>query len=252
MMIWCAKRRKVWGPVVSRHYEFVINGVKLIADVSGALYRPDKHMLIVADLHFEKASAFAARGVALPPYDTAATLQRLAVAFDQFKPRAFVSLGDAFHDDDWPSRMTPADRAELARLTGAVETVWVTGNHDPTPPIGLPGAAMEIFRDANLVMRHEPIVRGAGFEAGELAGHLHPCAKLRQRGRNLRRRCFVHDAARAILPAFGALTGSLNVRDAAFDGLFDGPDYQAVMVGAARLAAIQPNRLLPDRARGPR
>ena len=89
-----------------------------------------------------------------------------------------------------------------------------------------------------------------GFGAGELAGHLHPCAKLRQRGRNLRRRCFVHDAARAILPAFGAMTGSLNVRDAAFDGLFDGPDYQAVMVGAARLAAIQPNRLLPDRARG--
>ena len=53
MMIWYAKRRKVWGPVVSRHYEFVINGVKLVADVSGALYRPDKHMLIVADLHFE-------------------------------------------------------------------------------------------------------------------------------------------------------------------------------------------------------
>ena len=234
---------------MSRHYEFVINGVKLIADVSGALYRPDKNMLIVADLHFEKASAFAARCVALPPYDTAATLRRLADAFNAFNPQSFVSLGDAFHDDDWPSRMSQADRAELARLTGAVETVWVTGNHDPTPPIGLPGAAMEIFRDADLVMRHEPMARGAGFEGGELAGHLHPCAKLRQRGRNLRRRCFVHDAQRVILPAFGTLTGSLNVRDVAFDGLFDGTEYQAVMVGAARLAAIQPNRLLPDRAR---
>ena len=234
---------------MSRHYEFVINGVTLIADVSGALFRPDKHMLIVADLHFEKASAFAARGVALPPYDTAATLRRLADAFDAFNPQAFVSLGDAFHDDDWPSRMSQADRAELARLTGAVQTVWVTGNHDPTPPIGLPGTAMEIFRDADLVMRHEPLAREAGFEAGELAGHLHPCGKLRQRGRNLRRRCFVHDAQRVILPAFGALTGSLNVRDVAFDGLFDGADYQAVLVGAARLAAIQPNRLLPDRAR---
>ncbi|MGB0478542.1 MAG: ligase-associated DNA damage response endonuclease PdeM [Parvibaculales bacterium] len=234
---------------MSRHYEFVINGVTLIADVSGALFRPDKHMLVVADLHFEKASAFAARGVALPPYDTAATLRRLADAFDAFNPQAFVSLGDAFHDGDWPSRMSQADRAELVRLTGAVETVWVTGNHDPTPPIGLPGTAMEIFRDANLVMRHEPMAREAGFEAGELAGHLHPCGKLRQRGRNLRRRCFVHDAQRAILPAFGALTGSLNVRDAAFDGLFDGTNYQAVLVGAARLAAIQPNRLLPDRAR---
>ncbi len=234
---------------MSRYYEFIVNGAKLIADVSGALYRPDRDMLIVADLHFEKASAFARRGVALPPYDTAASLQRLAAAFEQFRPQAFVSLGDAFHDDDWPSRMSQTDRAELVRLTGSVNTVWVTGNHDSTPPIGLPGTAMEIFRDVNLVMRHEPMARGDSFEAGELAGHLHPCAKLRQRGRNLRRRCFVHDAQRAILPAFGALTGSLNVRDAAFDGLFDGTDYQAVLVGAARLAAIQPNRLLPDRAR---
>ena len=88
----------------------------------------------------------------------------------------------------------------------------MTGTGDPTPPIGLPGAAMEIFRDADLVMRHEPMVRGAGFEAGELAGHLHPCAKLRQRGRNLCRRCLCM-MPRAILPA-GALTGSLNVRDA--------------------------------------
>lgn len=237
---------------MSRQYEFVVNGVSLIADLSGALYRPDKEMLIVADLHFEKASAFAARGVALPPYDTAASLQRLAAAFEQFRPRAFVSLGDAFHDDDWPSRMTQADRDRLTQLTGAVETVWVTGNHDPRPPLGLPGKGMEVFRNENLVMRHEPIVRGGDFEAGELAGHLHPCAKLRQRGRNLRRRCFVHDDARAILPAFGALTGSLNVRDEAFDGLFEGADYQAIMVGAARLAAIQPRRLLPDRARGPR
>ena len=234
---------------MSAQYEFVINGVSLIADVSGALFRPDKKMLIVADLHFEKASAFAARGIALPPYDTAATLQRLAAAFEKFAPQAFVSLGDAFHDDDWPSRMAPADRENLARLTGAVETIWVTGNHDPSPPIGLPGVAMDIFNDANLVMRHEPMQRGDGFEAGELAGHLHPCAKLRQRGRNLRRRCFVHDDGRAILPAFGALTGSLNVRDAAFDGLFNGADYQAIMVGAARLAVIQPKRLLPDRAR---
>lgn len=230
-------------------YEFVVNGVPLVADLSGALYRPDKKMLIVADLHFEKASAFAARGIALPPYDTAATLHRLADAFDKFKPRAFVSLGDAFHDDDWPHRMTLADREKLAQLTAAVKTVWVTGNHDPTPPVGLPGTAKEIFRDENLVMRHEPMARDGAFEAGELAGHLHPCAKVRQRGRSLRRRCFVHDDGRAILPAFGSLTGSLNVRDQAFDGLFQASDYLAILVGTTRLAAIYPDRLLPDRAR---
>ena len=233
-------------------YEFTINGARLIADLSGALYWPDQDMLIVADLHFEKASAFAARGVALPPYDTAATLQRLAAAFQTYQPKRFVSLGDAFHDDDWPARMSPRDRAALAQLAASVETIWVTGNHDPTPPVGLAGDAIAVLRvvgDGALVMRHEPMARHADFEAGELAGHLHPCAKLRQRGRNLRRRCFVHDGARAILLAFGALTGSLNIRDEAFDGLLEGAAYEAIMLGTARLAVVAPRRLLPDRLR---
>lgn len=231
--------------------EFIVNGALLVADLSGAVYWPDRETLIAADLHFEKGSAFAARGVALPPYDTAATLQRLAAVFDAYRPKRFVSLGDAFHDDDWPTRMAASDREKLSQLTGAVETLWVTGNHDPTPPAGLSGMAAEAFYlkgDGALVMRHEPLMRRNGFEAGELAGHLHPCAKLRQRGRSLRRRCFVHDGARAILPAFGALTGSLNVRDAAFDGLF-GNNYQTIVLGAARLANIDAERLLPDRTR---
>ena len=141
------------------HYEFTVNGARLVADLSGALYWPAQDMLIVADLHFEKASAFAARGVALPPYDTAASLQRLAAAFQTYQPQRFVSLGDAFHDDDWPARMASHDRDGLAQLAASVETIWVTGNHDPTPPRGLAGTAMPVFRasgDGALVMRHEP------------------------------------------------------------------------------------------------
>ena len=50
----------------------------LVADCAGALYWPDEGVLVVADLHLEKGSSYAARGVLLPPYDTAATLARLA------------------------------------------------------------------------------------------------------------------------------------------------------------------------------
>ena len=231
-------------------YEFKVNGAALIADLAGAVYWPAANALIVADLHFEKGSAFAARGVALPPYDTAATLARLGGLLDVYRPARLISLGDAFHDDDWPRRMSAEDGAQLTTLAGRQETIWVTGNHDPSPPTGLPGTAHDVYRasfDGELVMRHEPLALADGFEAGELAGHLHPCAKLRQRGRSLRRRCFIHDAQRAILPAFGALTGSLNVRDAAFEGLFKGRDYEAVLLGTARLAQIDSQRLLPDR-----
>lgn len=234
-----------------KHIEVMINGAVLIADVSGALYWPAAQAVIVADLHFEKASAFAARGVALPPYDTAATLARLRNVLAAFRPQKLISLGDTFHDDNWQARMAAQDGAQLQQLAEGVDVIWVTGNHDPTPPKHLPGTAHDNVRlayDGALTLRHEPLSRhAAAFEAGELAGHLHPCGKIRQRGRNLRRRCFVHDATRLVLPAFGALTGSLNVRDVAFADLFDGRDYNAVLIGQERVATIDAKRLLPDR-----
>jgi metallophosphoesterase superfamily enzyme len=58
----------------------IVAGAALTADGSGALWWEAERLLIVADLHFEKGSAFAARRVFLPPYDTAATLARLAAA----------------------------------------------------------------------------------------------------------------------------------------------------------------------------
>ena len=237
----------------NKQYELNVNGAKLIADISGALYWPAAEAVIVADLHFEKGSAYAARGVALPPYDTAATLKRLAALIAAYRPKMLISLGDSFHDDYWAARMAAQDRDALLHMVSDLQVKWVTGNHDPTPPKGLPGAAAELFHmhhDGALVMRHEPVPRhDAAFQAGELAGHLHPCGKLRQRGRSLRRRCFIADDSRAILPAFGALTGSLNVRDAAFDDLFAAGAYQVVLLGQDQMASVAVNRLLPDRAR---
>lgn len=236
-----------------KQYELRVNGATLIADLSGALYWPAAQAVIVADLHFEKGSAYAARGVALPPYDTAATLQRLAGVLAAYRPNMFISLGDSFHDDLWATRMAAQDRAQLLQALTGLDVKWVTGNHDPTPPKGLPGVAAEVFHmahDGALVMRHEPLPRDdTAFEAGELAGHLHPCGKVRQRGRSLRRRCFIADETRMVLPAFGALTGNLNVRDAAFKGLFDTRTYRAVLLGQEQLAPINAARLLPDRAR---
>ena len=228
----------------------VINGAHVLADISGALFWPAAETLIVADLHFEKGSAYAARGVALPPYDTAATLTRLEACMAKYRPKRVISLGDAFHDDNWLSRMVASDAERLAGLAASAAFVWIGGNHDPTPPSGLAGAAMPemtLSADGELTFRHEPLARGhADFRAGELAGHLHPCARIRWRGRNLRRRCFVGDGTRLVLPAFGALTGSLNVRDTAFEPLFDDRPFMVWMMGENRLAAFPSGSLLPD------
>ena len=75
---------------------------RFVADLSGALFWEEQSLLVVSDLHLEKGSSFAARGVLLPPYDTVATLGRLAAVIARHDPRMVIALGDSFHDRTRP------------------------------------------------------------------------------------------------------------------------------------------------------
>lgn len=208
----------------------LIAGVRLGLLPEGALYWPDEKTLVVADLHLEKGSAFAARGQMLPPYDTAATLARLEALLARLGPDRVIALGDSFHDSRAGARMTEEHRARLVRLTGSREWIWIAGNHDPAPPAGVGGIARAELRLGPLTFRHEP---RPGALPGEIAGHLHPAARIVGRGRSIRRRCFASDQRRLVMPAFGALAGGLNVLDEAFRPLFSGRAFHAFMLGEA-------------------
>lgn len=221
----------------------VLANVHLRLDVSGALYWPQERMLIVADLHLEKGSSFAARGVPLPPYDTRATLAVLAQMVERWRPRTLVSLGDSFHDRRGADRLGALEREAIGALGRGRELVWIAGNHDPEPLAGIGGTYARELKVGPLTLRHEP---SAGDGAGEVAGHFHPVARLVVRGRGLRRRCFVTDGTRLVMPALGAYAGGLNVRDAALSGLF-AKDYDAHLVGGARIYRIAGHACLPDR-----
>src|SRR5580693_1335133 len=93
-----------------------VAGVALIADLSGALFWEQQNLLVVSDLHLEKGSSFAARGVLLPPYDTAATLGRLTAVIARHDPRVVIALGDSFHDRDAHARLSAPDRDAIASL----------------------------------------------------------------------------------------------------------------------------------------
>ena len=216
-------------------------GVTLLADPSGALYWPEQSLLAVADLHLEKGSSFAERGVLLPPYDTAATLARLARLIAHYAPRCVVALGDSFHDGGGPARLADDDRASLHAMQRGRDWIWITGNHDPEPAANIGGAFHDTLTLGALTFRHLPT--GAG---GEIAGHLHPVARIAQRGRAVSRRCFAADKTRMVMPAFGAFTGGLNVRDAAFADLFGTLAFTAHMLGEDRLYAFAAKRCLPD------
>lgn len=221
---------------------FAINGAACRADASGVLLAEAGRTLVVADMHLEKGSALASRRVYLPPYDTAATLARLGEAIRRLAPRLVVALGDSFHDDGGAERMGAADLASLRSLQKGRDWVWISGNHDPKPQPEMGGEALAELRMGPLILRHEP---QAGAQPGEIAGHLHPVARIAGRGISLRRRCFVADGARCVLPAFGAYAGGLNLRDIAFRSLFCGA-HTAHVLGKTQVFAVNSSRCLPD------
>lgn len=210
---------------------------------SGAMWLEVERTLVVADLHFEKGSSYASRfGQMLPPYDTRETLDRLDREVSALSPARLIFLGDSFHDGAGEDRLAADDAERLRGLARGRDLVWAVGNHDEDGPRSLPG---EVIAEANilgLTLRHEP---EAGDQPGEVAGHLHPAAKVSSGRGSVRRRCFVTDGSRLILPAFGAYTGGLNVLDRAFSGLFGGP-VLAGALGKQKVHAIGPRSLRPD------
>lgn len=224
--------------------EISLAGVRLVLDPAGALFWPEERLLVVADLHLEKGSAFAERGVPLPPYDTRATLALLATIIARWCPRAVIALGDSLHDRRAAHRLGAAEQEALAELRRGRDFIWIAGNHDPDPAPELGGVHAAELAIGPLSFRHEPV---PGAAAGEVAGHFHPVARIVRRGRGIRRRCFAADAARLVLPALGAYAGGLNVRDPALEALFTGA-YAAHLVGGARTYRIAHHACLPDRA----
>jgi DNA ligase-associated metallophosphoesterase len=201
---------------------------------SGALWLEGERTLVCADLHLEKGSAYAARGQLLPPYDTRETLRRLAADAALLNPARIVLLGDTLHDIEAHGRIGDSDAESLGQLAHGRTLLWVVGNHDPEGPGGLPGETAEELEVLGLVLRHEP--RG-GEQPGEVAGHLHPCARVVGQSRSVRRRCFVTDGERLVLPAYGAYAGGLSIRDEAFAGLFARPPLVGA-IGSARVHAV--------------
>jgi DNA ligase-associated metallophosphoesterase len=221
-----------------------LHGQTFLADPSGALYWPDEHLLVVADLHLEKGSAYAARRVFLPPYDTTATLAALGAVIARLMPKRVVALGDSFHDCLGAGRMPAHDAEALRALQSGRDWLWIAGNHDPAVP-GLEGDHSQDLTLGPIHFRHEP---RADMRNGEIAGHLHPVARVASRSGVLRRRCFVSDTKRLILPAFGAYTGGLNIRDAAFAALFAPGKVQAHMLGRDAVYTVARKQCLAEAA----
>jgi DNA ligase-associated metallophosphoesterase len=220
-----------------RASKVTIADVTFIADVSGALFWQEQRLLVVSDLHLEKGSSYARRGVLLPPYDTVATLSRLAAVIARHDPHMVIALGDSFHDRDAHERLSTSDHDALSVMQARRDWIWISGNHDPALPSDLGGTVANEVAIGPIAFRHEPT--GA---VGEIAGHLHPKARVATRGRSMERRCFACDGERAVMPAFGAYAGGLSIRDPAFAKIFGTPGVMAHVLGDRKLHRIIASR----------
>lgn len=225
------------GPLTA---ELSVSGTAVVCDRMGVLWLPGSATLVVSDLHLEKGAAFARRGMMLPPYDTAATLSRLGAAVASYAPRLVISLGDSFHDRIGSAHLPGCYREQLQGLQRGRDWVWIEGNHDPDRPVGLEGSFLSELHVESLVFRHEP---KAGAADGEIAGHLHPVARVVRRGKGVRRPCFASDGKRLLMPAFGATTGGLELRHPAMRGLFDRTRLVAHLIGRERIYSVAYNRM---------
>ena len=214
---------------------FPFAGERLVARPSGALWWPAAGLLCVSDLHLGKSERMARRGgPLLPPYEVVDTLTRLEEDIEATDPRAVISLGDAFDDMDAARTLLPEARDWIGRLMAGRDWTWITGNHDPAP-VALGGHAADGLTCGPLSFVH--IATEGGTH--EVSGHYHPKASLRVRGRAVSRPCFLHDATRLILPAYGTFTGGLRSRDPALSGLM-GANARAILAGTPMVEIPMP------------
>ncbi len=219
---------------------------EVIIDLTGIVIWPDTRTAIVADLHFEKATSFAARqGMMLPPFDTRATLDKLGRALAQYPVERVIALGDSFHDSHGPARLGDLETEMLDRLTQRYGFLWITGNHDPCLPENLPGDCVTEHKERGITFRHE--ADPSSTDAAEFSGHFHPKARIRTPQKPISAPCFAFDDQRLMLPSFGVLTGGLNVLNPVVSNLF-APDFRVAMLGQRRLFMFANGQLEPDRA----
>lgn len=214
-------------------------GERLMLDPLGAVWWPAARLLAVADLHLEKGSACAAQGHLVPPWDTHATLERLALLLRRHRPARVVALGDSFHDQHGPGRMMSGDAVRLRAMTEAVPFVWVLGNHDPALP-GMTGTVTDTWAEGPFTFRHEAVQAAEG----ELCGHHHPKASVVTRAGTITRPCFVTDQRRLMLPSLGAYTGGLDLQHPAIAGLFHRTG-RAFLLGENRLFSFALTQTVP-------
>jgi DNA ligase-associated metallophosphoesterase len=200
-----------------------------------AVWDPQRQLLLVADLHLGKAETFQLHGIPLPSDGDAETLNALLTLAHRWQPQQLIVLGDLIHSRLGLTAELRQKLAALPALLGCPLRL-IGGNHERGSWIeDLPQEPAQAL--GPWWLSHEPDPQNDRLN---LCGHLHPALRLGHRSDRLRLPCFSYSKTqeRLALPAFGALTGGMELvgEDQQWplaEGLV-GPPLQALRPGLRR------------------
>jgi len=233
----------------------IFHGLELHLHASGAIWLKKLKTLLIADLHLEKGSSLAQKGMLIPPYDTRQTLEKLDEVMAYFKPEHVITLGDNFHDHKGPQRLSKQDLSLLNKLMQRAKFTWIEGNHDNP---NYYKSQLSVASQTNDEIFYNPVQHfqledislihdaAQGAKAPMMVGHLHPLALLKQRNVYLRKTCFFISKDICILPSFGSYTGGLNVRHDAFSPYWD-DDTKIFMLNSNQVVQVPITKLVKNK-----
>lgn len=221
-------------------HAFQFCGTSLVACANGTLWLPDTQTLCVSDLHLGKSQRIARRaGLMLPPFETLDTLNRLGETITRLHPQTVICLGDSFDDLTAAHDLAPEAKSLITQLQAGRKWIWIEGNHD-AGPVDIGGTHLAQTTVAGLTFRHI-----ATEEKAEVSGHYHPKHLIA----GATRPCFLYDATRIVLPAFGTYTGGLRSDALPLKALFP-LGAIAVLTGKSAIATPLERNQPPRGSRG--
>lgn len=179
-----------------------------------AVFLAGDKSLVLADLHFGKINHFRRAGLPVPPAANVKNTETLIDLINRMKPARIIFLGDLFHshyNEEWEVvgqivRHFPSCRFELVR-----------GNHDIMSEQQYRRHGITLKRNdtvGRFLLTHEPMNKDeVPIDKINMAGHLHPGARLEGKGRQaIMLPCFWFAKNHLVLPAFGSFTGLARIR----------------------------------------
>ena len=194
-----------------------------------AIFWEHEQILIISDVHLGKAGHFRRHGIALPKSTNDTNLLRLDELIEVWNPKQIIFLGDLFHSEkniEWEA----FKRWRIKHHS--ISIFLIMGNHELYPQEEYNMLGIECIRQFiyhPFLFIHDLNKITTNISEFIISGHVHPAVRIIGKGKqSLRIPCFYFEKNKAILPAFGTLTGVHTIKHSKKATIFGILEHQII------------------------